>query len=361
MENVVSIKTKISNFTINVNINLKKGINCFFGPSGAGKTSIINCIAGINKAKESKIVINSKTLEDTSKNVLVPIHKRNIGYVFQDSRLFPHLSIKNNLLYGLKLNFKKKKNFFYKEVVELLSLNHLIHRFPHNLSGGEKQRVAIGRALLCQPDLLLMDEPLASLDQDKKDELIKYIVKIDEILSIPAIYVSHSISETFILGSCVHFIKNGNLIYSGNRDNAINFYNKNENFIFRDSYIKGKVIKVNLSEGLTKIKLGKDSITVFSNTLNLNQNVIVKIKATDIIISTIVPDKLSSLNYLKTIIEKVVFDKGLVCLILRYEKNTIKALLTKKSYKKLKINRGMYCYTIIKALNINDVTNINLV
>ena len=228
------------------------------------------------------------------------------------------------------------------------------------MSGGEKQRVAIGRALLCQPDLLLMDEPLASLDQDKKDELIKYIVKINEILSIPAIYVSHAISETFILANCVHFIKNGTLIYSGNRDKAINFYNKNENFIFRDSYIKG-VIKANLSEGLTEIKLGRDSITVFSNKLNLGQNVIVKIKATDIIISTLIPDKLSSLNYLKTKIEEVVFDKGLVCLILNYEKNIIKALLTKKSYKKLNIKKGMYCFAIIKALNINDVTNINLV
>ena len=156
-----------------------------------------------------------------------------------------------------------------------------------------------------------MDEPLASLDQDKKDELIKYIVKINEILSIPAIYVSHSISETFILANCVHFIKNGTLIYSGNRDKAINFYNKNENFIFRDSYIKGKVIKANLSEGLTEIKLGKDSLTVFSNTLHLDQNVIVKIKATDIIISTVIPDKLSSLNYLKTNIEEVVFEEGL--------------------------------------------------
>ena len=229
------------------------------------------------------------------------------------------------------------------------------------MSGGEKQRVAIGRALLCQPDLLLMDEPLASLDQDKKDELIKYIVKINEILSIPAIYVSHSISETFILANCIHFIKNGTLMYSGNRDEAINFYNKNENFIFRDSYIKGKVINANLSEGLTEIKLGKDSLTVFSNTLHLDQNVIVKIKATDIIISTIIPDKLSSLNYLKTNIEEVVFQKGLACLILNYEKNTIKALLTKKSYIKLNIKKGMHCYAIIKALNINDVININLV
>ena len=223
MKNIVLIKTKISNFIINVNIKLKEGINCFFGPSGSGKTSIINCIAGINKAKESRIIINNKILEDTDKNIFVPIHKRNIGYVFQDSRLFPHLSIKNNLLYGLKINYKKKINFYYDEVINLLGLSHLLYRFPYNLSGGEKQRVAIGRALLCQPDLLLMDEPLASLDQDKKDELIKYIVKINEILSIPAIYVSHSISETFILANCVHFIKNGSLMYSGKPRKCLKF------------------------------------------------------------------------------------------------------------------------------------------
>ncbi len=361
MENIILIKTKISNFAIDVNINLNQGINCFFGPSGSGKTSIINCIAGINKAKESKIIINNKTLEDTNKNILVPIHKRNIGYVFQDSRLFPHLSIKNNLLFGLKLNYKKKKNFYYDEIINLLSLGHLLHRFPYNLSGGEKQRVAIGRALLCQPNLLLMDEPLASLDQEKKDELIQYIVKINEILNIPAIYVSHSISETFMLGSSIHFIKNGTLVFSGIRDKAIKFYNKNESFLFRDSYIKGKVIKVNLLEGLTEIKLGKDSLTVFSKTLHLNQNVIVKIKAADIIISKVIPNKLSSLNYIKTKIENIIFEEGLVCLILNFEKNIVKALLTKKSYNRLDLKKGMVCYAIIKALNINDVTNISLV
>ncbi len=361
MKNIISIKTKISNFAIDVNIDLKEGINCFFGPSGAGKTSIINCIAGIKRAKESKIIINNNILEDTTKCILVPIHKRNIGYVFQDSRLFPHLNIKNNLLYGLKLNYRKNEKFNYDEVVNLLGLNHLIQRFPYNLSGGEKQRVAIGRALLCQPDLLLMDEPLASLDQEKKDELIKYIGKINEILNIPAIYVSHSISETFTLGTSIHFINNGNLIYSGNRDKAINFYNKSKNFLFRDSYIIGKVIKINSLEGLTEIKLGKEKLTVFSNTLHLDQKVIVKIRSTDIIISKVIPDNLSSLNYIKTNIIDVVFEKELICLILNFEKNVIKALLTKKSYKKLNIKKGTYCYAIIKALNINDVINISLV
>ena len=361
MNNIIFIKKKINDFKIDVKINLIKGINCFFGPSGAGKTSIINCVAGINRSINGSIIINNKTLEDTRKNIFVPIHKRNIGYIFQDSRLFPHLSIKNNLTYGLKLNKNNNKNFSYDEIIKLLSLKNLLHRYPYNLSGGEKQRVAIGRALLSQPDLLLMDEPLVSLDQDKRDELVRYIVKIGDILNIPAIYVSHSISETFMLGDRVHFIKNGELIYSGNRDSALNYYNKNNNSIFKDSYIKGKVINVDLSEGLTKIKLGRESITVFSSTLHLDQKVIVKIRSTDIIISQAVPDKISSLNYIHAQIDDIIYQEGLICLILNFEKNIIKAHITKKSFTKLKIKKGTKCFAIIKALNINDVINITLV
>ena len=361
MNNVIFIKKKINDFKVDVKINLTKGINCLFGPSGAGKTSIINCVAGINKSINGKIIINNKILEDTKKNIFVPIHKRNIGYVFQDSRLFPHLRIKNNLTYGLKLNKNNNNNFSYNEIIKLLSLKHLLHRYPYNLSGGEKQRVAIGRALLSQPDLLLMDEPLASLDQEKKNELIKYILKISDILKIPAIYVSHSISEIFMLGDRVHFIKNGSLCYSGSRNSALNYYNKNDSSTFKDSYIKGKVIDVDLSEGLTKINLGKESITVFSSTLHLGQKVIVKIKSTDIIISQVIPDKISSLNYIKTKIDDVIHQKGLICLILNFEKNIIKAHLTKRSFTKLKINKGSTCFAIIKALNINDVINITIV
>ena len=243
----------------------------------------------------------------------------------------------------------------------MLSLKHLLNRYPYNLSGGEKQRVAIGRALLSQPDLLLMDEPLASLDQEKRDELIRYIIEISNILKIPAIYVSHSISETFMLADRVHFIRNGALVYSGNKDNALNYYNKNNDSIFKDSYIKGKVIDVDSSDGLTKIKLGKETITVFSSTLDLGQKVIVKIRSTDIIISLAVPDKISSLNYIQTRIDDVIYQKGLICLILNFEKNIIKAHLTKKSFTKLNIKKGTKCFAIIKALNINDVININLV
>lgn len=361
MNNIIFIKTKIADFTIDIKIKLVEGINCFFGPSGAGKTSVINCIAGLKKPKQAKIIINSKTLIDTKKNIMTPINKRQIGYVFQEPRLFPHLNVKKNLLYGFNLNKKKETKFNYNEVINLLSLNSLLKRYPNNLSGGEKQRVAIGRALLCQPDLLLMDEPLVSLDQEKKNELIMYIAKINDILCIPAIYVSHSISETFILGNKIHFIKTGRLIFSGDRNSSLNFYNKSNNYTFKDSFIKGEVKKVDLEQGLTEIKLGKECLIVFSKALTLNQKVIVKIKSTDIIISKVIPTDISSLNYIKTIVADIIYQQDLICLILKFDQNIIKAHLTKKSFIKLGIKKGSYYFAIIKALNINDVIDIGLI
>ncbi len=361
MNNIIFIKTNINNFNINIKINLVEGINCLFGPSGSGKTSIINCIAGLRKPKEGKIIINNKTLINTYENLFIPIHRRKIGYVFQESRLFPHLNVRQNLLYGFKLNKKLEKYFNFTDVSNILGLENLLKRFPRNLSGGEKQRVAIGRALLSQPELLLMDEPLASLDQEKRNELMSYIAKINEIIKIPAIYVSHSIQETFVLGNRIHFIKDGKMVYSGNRNNSLSYYNKNDNTFYENSYLKGEVNKVDLEQGLTEIKFEKEKLIVFSKALVVSQKVIVKIKSTDIIISKSVPNDISSLNYIKTEVEDIIDQKGLICLYLRFEKNTFKAHITKKSFIKLNITKGISCFAIIKALNINDVIDINLV
>ncbi|MAJ24101.1 MAG: molybdenum ABC transporter ATP-binding protein [Rickettsiales bacterium] len=360
MKNIILIQTKINKFTLDVKINLVDGINCLFGPSGSGKTSIINCIAGLKKAEKSKIIINNKILSNTDEGIFLPVSERKIGYIFQESRLFPHMNVKQNLLYGLKLNKKRVLNFKQKEIIEMLDLKKLIKRFPENLSGGEKQRVAIGRALLSQPDILLMDEPLASLDQERKNELITYIIKINDILNIPAIYVSHSITETFVLGNNIHFIEDGRLVYSGDRNNSLTFYNKSDNAIFKNSYLKGEVEKIDNKQGLTEIKFGKEKLIVFSKALNLKQKVMVKIKSTDIIISKVIPSQISSLNYIKTEVEEIIDQKGLVCLVLKFDKNSFKAHLTKKSFIKLKIKKGIKCFAIIKALNINDVIDVSL-
>ena len=361
MSNLIHINTKLGKFHLNIKVNLVNGINCFFGPSGAGKTSIINCIAGLNKPEEAKIIINKNILIDTKNRVSQPVHKRGIGYVFQDSRLFPHLNIKRNLLYGYRLNSTLNKIFLYDEIIKLLDLRYLLDRFPNNLSGGEKQRVAIGRALLCQPKIILMDEPLSSLDNDKKTELISYIARVNDVLKIPAIYVSHSISEIFILGNRIHFIQEGKVVFSGNRSKSLMFYNKNDNSILKDSFIKGYVAKINKNEGLIEINLDNEKLIIFSKALKLHQQVIVKVKSSDIIISKILPKQISSLNYLKACVTDIIYQDTLVCLVLTVGNNNLKAHLTLKSFKKLKILKGTKCYAIIKAININDIIDISLI
>ena len=168
MNNFIEINSKIGEFNLNIKLDLINGINCLFGPSGSGKTTLVNCIAGLIKPDYAKIIINNITLNNTEKNYFCPIHKRNIGYVFQDSRLFPHMTVIKNLQYGERFYEGKNKNFNKSDIIELLDIGSLSNRYAYNLSGGEKQRVAIGRALLSQPKLIIMDEPLASLDQEKK-------------------------------------------------------------------------------------------------------------------------------------------------------------------------------------------------
>ena len=271
MSNLVHINTKLGKFHLKIKVNLVNGINCFFGPSGAGKTSIINCIAGLTQPEEAKIIINKNILMDTSNRV-----------------------------------------FLFDEIIKLLDLKFLLGRFPNHLSRGEKQRVAIGRALLSQPKLILMDEPLSSLDNNKKTELVAYIARINNVLKIPAIYVSHSISETFILGNRIHFIEDGQVVFSGNRSKSLLFYNKNDNSILKDSFLKGYVKKINKTEGLIEIKLDNEKLIVFSKALKLNQQVIVRVKSSDIIVSKLLPKQISSLNYLKANVVNIIYQDSLV-------------------------------------------------
>jgi len=175
------------------------GITAIFGVSGAGKTSLINAIGGLTRPQRGRIQLNDRILFDAEQQVALPPEKRNIGYVFQDARLFPHYSVRGNLRYGLSASMKSQ----FDSLVALLGLNPLLNRFPLSLSGGEKQRVAIGRALLSAPDILLMDEPLASLDLPRKRELMPYLQTLAKQVDIPVLYVSHSLEEILQLADNV--------------------------------------------------------------------------------------------------------------------------------------------------------------
>lgn len=189
------------------------GVTVLFGPSGAGKSTIINATAGLLRPDECRIVIDDTILGDTRSGAWLPPEKRRLGLVFQDSRLFPHMSVATNLRFGMRRTGNGPIRF--DEVVELLGIGALLTRRPHTLSGGERQRVAIGRALLAQPRLLLMDEPLASLDAARKSEIMPYLTRLNTALRLPILYVSHAIDEVVQLADSIVLLDSGQLVASG--------------------------------------------------------------------------------------------------------------------------------------------------
>ena len=207
----VDVQQKLGDFQIDAKFESAGGLTVLFGPSGAGKTSIINMIAGLRQPSAGLIAINNVAVFDSQKSINVGASKRRIGYVFQDARLFPHLNVKQNLNYGRWFS-SHEAGLDQDRIIALLGIGELMRRMPEKLSGGEKQRVAIGRALFSNPKLLLMDEPLASLDQARKDEVIPYIENLRDAFMIPIVYVSHSIDETQRLATETVRIENGRVL-----------------------------------------------------------------------------------------------------------------------------------------------------
>ncbi len=196
----------LAQFELDIKAQLpSKGITAIFGRSGAGKTSVINAISGLKNPTQGRIKIDDKVLFDSQNNINLAIEKRQIGYVFQEARLFPHYRVKGNLLYGCQHKDKAK----FTQVVELLGLNELLHRYPADLSGGEKQRCAIARALLSNPKLLLMDEPLASLDLPRKQEVLPFLEKLAREIEVPILYVTHSLDEILHLADHMLLLEQG--------------------------------------------------------------------------------------------------------------------------------------------------------
>jgi molybdate transport system ATP-binding protein len=212
----IAIQHKQGSFRLTVFFQgAESGVTALFGPSGAGKTSVVNMVAGLMRPDAGRIAINGQCLFDSSRGIDLPPEKRRIGYVFQDGRLLPHLSVQANLVYGMRRTPADRRFVQLEPVVELLGIGHLLKRRPARLSGGEKQRVAIGRALLTSPALLLMDEPLASLDAVRKDEVLPFIMRLSQKFAIPILYVSHALDEIVALATHLVMLENGRVLAAG--------------------------------------------------------------------------------------------------------------------------------------------------
>jgi molybdate transport system ATP-binding protein len=212
----IGIKHQQGNFSLSVSFQgAESGVTALFGPSGAGKSSVVNVVAGLMRPDAGRIAINGRCLFDSARGIDLPPEKRRIGYVFQDGRLLPHLSVHANLVYGMHRIPADLRFVHLDQVVELLGIGHLLKRRPARLSGGEKQRVAIGRALLTSPALLLMDEPLASLDAARKGEVLPFIMRLGREFSIPILYVTHALDEILQLATRMVMMENGRVLASG--------------------------------------------------------------------------------------------------------------------------------------------------
>jgi molybdate transport system ATP-binding protein len=214
----VDISKQLGEFSIEASFASEGRVTGLFGNSGAGKTSLINMIAGLLRPDRGIISIDGETLDDTGTSTHIPVYRRRIGYVFQDARLFPHLDVRQNLDYGRRMNRLTEDPAAHRRVVDLLDIGDLLDRRPGRLSGGERHRVAIGRALLSQPRLLLLDEPLGSLDEGRKEEILPYFMRLRDEAGIPMVYVSHDAAEMRQLATQIVILRRGRVTAFGGTD-----------------------------------------------------------------------------------------------------------------------------------------------
>jgi len=211
----VDVTRQLGDFTLTASFVSEGRVTGLFGASGAGKTSLINMIAGLLRPDRGVIAIDGETLDDTVARIHVPTHRRRIGYVFQDARLFPHLDVRHNLDYGRRMNRLAEDPAATTRITELLDIGHLLDRRPGKLSGGERQRVALGRALLSKPRLLLLDEPLGSLDEGRRAEILPYLIRLRDEANVPMVYVSHDPAEMRQLATQIVLLRAGQVTALG--------------------------------------------------------------------------------------------------------------------------------------------------
>ncbi|RDT54913.1 molybdenum ABC transporter ATP-binding protein ModC [Escherichia coli] len=326
------------------------GITVIFGVSGAGKTSLINAISGLTRPEQGRIVLNERVLYDAEKKICLPPEKRRVGYVFQDARLFPHYNVLGNLRYGMAKSMAGQ----FDKLVTLLGIEPLLDRLPGGLSGGEKQRVAIGRALLTAPELLLLDEPLASLDIPRKRELLPYLQRMAREISIPVLYVSHSLDEILHLADKVMVLEAGTVKAFGNLEDVwgssvMNPWLPQEQ---QSSILKVSVLEHHPHYAMTALALGDQHIWVNKLDKPLQTAVRIRIQATDV---SLVLQPSSHTSIRNTLRAKVVqnYDlDGQVEVQLDVGGRTLWARISPWARDELNIKPGLWLYAQIKNVSI---------
>ncbi|CAI1703552.1 MAG: molybdenum ABC transporter ATP-binding protein ModC [Serratia proteamaculans] len=328
-----------------------QGITAIFGLSGAGKTSLINAIGGLTPLQQGRIVLNGRTLVDTNRSLCLPPEKRRIGYVFQDARLFPHYRVRGNLQYGMAAGMRAQ----FDNIVELLGIGPLLNRLPLTLSGGEKQRVAIGRALLTAPELLLMDEPLASLDLPRKRELLPYLERLAQDVNTPILYVSHSMDEILRLAEQVMVLDNGQVRAFGGLEevwasSALRPWLQRED---QSSVLRVSVIEHHTRYAMTALALGDQRLWVSGVDAPLGAQLRIRINAADVSLILQPPVNSSIRNVLPAKVSECLEVDGQVEVKLAVGESILWARITPWARDELAIRPGQWLYAQVKSVSIS--------
>ena len=353
----VHVKRRLGDFDVEARFSSDHGVTALFGRSGAGKTSIVNMVSGLLKPDQGRIEVDGHVLFDSAAGIDLPPWKRRIGYVFQEGRLFPHLTVRRNLLYGSRFTPATERYLTVDQVIGLLDLGALLKRRPQSLSGGEKQRVAVGRALLSNPRALLMDEPLASLDVLMKKEILPYIERLDE-MGIPILYVSHSLDEVSRLARNLVLVSKGRVAASGGVEQVLSRLDlwSPEDEAETGTVLATRVNRHDAAAGLTHLDFRGGELRVPLVDIPVGVAVRVWIRARDVSVATAPPRGLSLRNVLKgTLVEIGRGDDAgpLTELRLRIGDAPLTALVTRQAVRELALAPGQEVYALIKSANLD--------
>ncbi len=351
----VAIRRRTGSFNLDTRFYADAGLTALFGRSGAGKTSVINALAGLNRPDEGRIVVDGHVLFDSRAGIDLPPEKRRLGYVFQEARLFPHLNVAGNLTYGMKLTVAAERHQDFDRVVDLLDLREHLRRRPMTLSGGEKQRVAIGRALLASPRILLMDEPLASLDAARKAEILPFIERLRDEFNLPIVYVSHAIEEVIRIADTMVVMSEGRVAATGPLEEIMSRLDLHP---LTGRYETGAVLSAtvagaDLAYGLTELAFAGNRLWVPQVDLPLGTSLRVRIRARDVSLSLQPPSGISILNVLAGTVEEM--DAGARPQVdVRVNVGVpIIARITRRSAEALGLRPGLRVYALIKAVAVD--------
>ncbi|MCB1379925.1 MAG: molybdenum ABC transporter ATP-binding protein [Alphaproteobacteria bacterium] len=351
----LSVEHQQGSFKLNVRFASGGTLTGIFGASGSGKTTLINIIAGLIRPSAGRVAVNGHVLIDTARGICHPAHRRRIGYVFQDARLFPHLTVAQNLAYGQWFTPGAERYARKAQIIDLLGIGNLLQRRPERLSGGEKQRVAIGRAILASPHLLLMDEPLASLDQARKDEILPYIESLRDDLRIPIIYVSHAMAEIARLASHVAVLSGGRLSAFGptpeimNRRDLVAAGELDDTITFIDMAVEAH----DEQSRMTRLASPVGEAWIPGQVAHRGQSVRLRIKASEVMLATERPRHISALNIFQGTVAGIsACDQTSVYVRVDCGGSGIVARITRHSRQVLEIEPGRRLFVIVKALSL---------